>query len=100
MAVYQFFAGFENNINFGQKVFTGTDFRSRPASEARALRVYGDAWLAATTAPHRDDIAGDDAIGGAAEHRRSRGFARRYELVAWQKPHRLVSCNSRLRSAV
>ena len=25
----QFFDGFENNSNFGQKVFTGTDFRSK-----------------------------------------------------------------------
>ena len=28
-AVSQFFAAFENNRNFGQKVLTGTDFRSR-----------------------------------------------------------------------
>ena len=28
-AVYQFFDAFENNSNFGQKVFTGTDFRSK-----------------------------------------------------------------------
>ena len=28
-AVSQFFAAFENNSNFGQKMFTGTDFRSK-----------------------------------------------------------------------
>ena len=28
-AVSQFFAAFENNSNFGQKVLTGTDFRSK-----------------------------------------------------------------------
>ena len=28
-AVSQFFDAFENNSNFGQKVLTGTDFRSR-----------------------------------------------------------------------
>ena len=28
-AVYQFFDAFENNSDFGQKVLTGTDFRSK-----------------------------------------------------------------------
>ena len=28
-AVYQFFAAFENNSNFGQKMFTSTEFRSK-----------------------------------------------------------------------
>ena len=28
-AVSQFFAAFENNSNFGEKVLTGTDFRSK-----------------------------------------------------------------------
>ena len=27
--MYQFFDAFENNSNFGQKVLTGTDFRSK-----------------------------------------------------------------------
>ena len=27
--MYQFFDAFENNCNFGKKVFTGTDFRSK-----------------------------------------------------------------------
>ena len=28
-AVYQFFAAFENNSNFGKKMFTSTEFRSK-----------------------------------------------------------------------
>ena len=38
-AVYQFFAGFENNIKFGQKVFTGTDFRSKFVKKWYYLKI-------------------------------------------------------------
>ena len=39
-AVSQFFDAFENNSNFGQKVLTGTDFRSKFVKKLLSHNIY------------------------------------------------------------